>query len=219
MLNDRKLLSNTGPDDMKKDGLSKHTAPSVFQRKQYIKDQIHNMDSLQSRNRMSAARQKYSVVIKCPRCDFQKAIDTDKCVNGSAKIGLKVKCRCGEIFKALLEKRKYSRSVFQSKGHVIIEDLSEIISGLSVLIRDISVSGVRIETDYPELFQVGHKVSLKIYCSNPGGAFISKDGTVNNIHQKSIGINFNQISADWIYRYCSLESEEGRKKFDHYLYL
>jgi uncharacterized C2H2 Zn-finger protein len=168
---------------------------------------------------MSAVSQKYNVVIKCPRCDFQKAIDTDKCVNGSGKIGLKVKCRCGEIFKALLEKRKYSRSVFRSTGHVIIEDLSEIISGLSVSILDISVSGVRIETDYPELFHVGHKVLIKIYCSNPGGAFISKDGTVNNVHQKSIGINFTQINAEWIYRYCSLESEKDRKNFDHYLYL
>ena len=168
---------------------------------------------------MSAANHKYNFVIKCPRCDFQKAIDTEKCVNGSNEIGLKVKCRCGEIFKALLEKRKYSRSVFRSTGHVIIEDLSEIISGLSVLIRDISISGVRIETDYPELFRIGHKVLIKIYCSNPGEAFISKYGTVTNIHQKSIGINFAQISAEWIYRYCSMESEEGRKKFDYYLYL
>ena len=159
------------------------------------------------------------VVITCPRCHFQKAIDTDECVKRSGEIWLKIKCRCGEIFKALLERRKYSRSGFGSKGHVIIEDLSEIISGLSVTIRDISLSGVRIETDYPELFQVGHKVLLKIYCSKPEGSFISKDGTVNNIRRKSIGINFSHNSPEWNYRCCRLDSEEDGKKFDHYLYL
>ncbi len=168
---------------------------------------------------MAETGQKNKVVITCPRCDFQKAIDTDKCVNRSEAIWLKIKCRCGEIFKVLLERRQYSRSVFQSKGHVIIEDLSEILSGLSVLIQDISVSGVRVEADYPELFQVGQKVLIKIYCSNPAGSFISKDGTVNNVNRNSIGINFTLNSPEWSYRCCRLDSEEDRKKFDQYLYL
>ena len=168
---------------------------------------------------MAQPGQNSKVVIKCPRCDFQKAIDTDKCVNRSEAVWLKIKCRCGEIFKALLERRQYSRSVFRSKGHVIIEDLSEILSGLSVLIEDVSVSGVRVEADYPELFRVGQKVLIKIYCSDPVGSFISKDGIVNNIHRNSIGINFTQNSPEWSYRYCRPDSEEYRKKFDHYLYL
>ena len=168
---------------------------------------------------MAGPHQNNKVVITCPRCDFQKAIDADKCVNRSEEIWLKIKCRCGEIFKALLERRQYSRSVFQTKGHVVIDELSEILSGLSVLIRDISVSGVRVETDYPELFQVGQTVLVKIYCSNPRDSFISKDGTVNNIKRNSVGINFTQNNPEWNYRCCRLESEEDRKNFDHYLYL
>ena len=168
---------------------------------------------------MADSKGNNKLVITCPRCHFQKAVDTDECVRRSGEIWLKIKCRCGEIFKALLERRKYSRSGFGSKGHVIIEDLCEIISGLSVSIRDISVSGVRIETDYPELFQIGNKVLIKIYCSEPEGAFISKDGTVNNISRKSIGIHFLQNSPEWSYRCCRLDSEEDRNNFDYYLYL
>jgi hypothetical protein len=102
---------------------------------------------------------------------------------------------------------------------VVIEDLSEIITGLSVSIRDLSMSGVRVETDYPELFQVDSKVLVKIYCQSPEGAFISKDGTVIDINKKSIGINFTQNGPEWSYKYCSLESEEDKSAFDHYLYL
>ncbi len=168
---------------------------------------------------MADSGQNSKVVIECPRCCFQKAIDTDECVKGSGKIRLKIKCRCGEIFKALLEKRSYSRSVFGSKGHVVIEDLSEILSGLSVSIQDISVSGVHIETDYPELFRIGNKVRIKIYCSHPKGAYISKDGNVDNINHNSVGIHFTQNGPEWNYRYGRLDSEEDKKKFDRYLYL
>lgn len=168
---------------------------------------------------MSGMSQNNKVVIQCPRCDFQKGIDTVKCLNGSEEVWLKIKCRCGEIFKTLLEKRKFSRSAYRTKGHLVIEDLSEIISGLSVLIRDISNSGVRLETDYPELFKVDGKVLIKIYCHNPEGSFISMDGTVTHINKRSIGIDFTQKSPEWHYRYCSLESEEDKSNFDHYLYL
>lgn len=159
------------------------------------------------------------VVIQCPRCDFQKGIDTVKNLNGSKEVWLKIKCRCGEIFKTFLEKQTFSSSEIITKGHVVIEDLSEIISGLSVSIRDLSMSGVRVETDYPDLFQVDSKVFIKIYCQSPEGSFISKDGTVVDINEKSIGINFTQNGPEWSYKYCSLESEEDKNNFDHYLYL
>lgn len=168
---------------------------------------------------MTDSVQNSKVVIECPRCHFQKAIDTDECVKRSGEIRLKIKCRCGEIFQALLEKQMYSRSAIGSKGHVVIEDLSEILSGLSVSIQDINGSGVHIETDYPELFRIGNKVMVKIYCGNSNGAFISKDGTVENINRNSIGIHFTHNGPEWNYRYGRLDSEDDKTKFDRYLYL
>jgi hypothetical protein len=49
MLKADKWLSKAGPGDIGKDGRLKHTAPSVFLRKQYIKIPTYHMGILQSR--------------------------------------------------------------------------------------------------------------------------------------------------------------------------
>ena len=77
---------------------------------------------------------------------------------------LKAKCKCGEVFRVELEFRRFYRQEARLSGEYFFQEKDE--KG-EVLIKDISMTGVKFETLEPHSFSKGDTVDLKFSLDNP----------------------------------------------------
>ena len=102
------------------------------------------------------------VTITCPKCGLKKNADVTNYRDTHKR--LKVKCRCGEVFRVALDFRKYYRKIVQLPGEYFVQDKAE--EG-KILIEDISMSGIRFSTLESHNISRNDTVELKFILDNP----------------------------------------------------
>ena len=102
------------------------------------------------------------VTITCPKCGLAKNRNVTEFKNTPKR--LKAKCKCGEVFRIFLEFRRYYRKIVRISGDYFIQDKDE--KG-EVLIKNISIDGIKFETLKPHNIFKDDLVELNFVLDNP----------------------------------------------------
>jgi hypothetical protein len=123
--------------------------------------------------------------IICPKCGFERKVDAMKFRNTSNMV--KAKCKCKETFKFALEYRKHYRKEVRLPGEYIIQKNRK---GGEVIIREISLTGIRFESLKPHQISVDDILEVKFTLDNPLRTEINKLAEVIWVNDRIVGVNF-----------------------------
>ena len=123
--------------------------------------------------------------IICPKCKIEKKLDVKDFKDTHKRV--KAKCKCGEIFRITLEYRRHYRKKVRLAGEYIVQGKDE---KAGVIIRDISVSGIRFSNLKPYFISRNDTVELKFTLDNPMRTEIQTSIEVKWIIDNNVGGQF-----------------------------
>ena len=122
------------------------------------------------------------VSIICPKCGIEQNIDTTKFKDTQKK--LEGKCRCGEPYQFTIEFRKRPRKDVRLAGEYIIPGIEE--KG-EIVIRELSMSGIRFECLNPHHISKDDTVKVKFKLDDPNRSEIQKPVKIVRVEDRIIG--------------------------------
>jgi hypothetical protein len=125
------------------------------------------------------------VTIICPKCGFEKNIDTTNFKDTQKE--LKGRCRCGETYQFTIEFRKRHRKDVRLPGEYIVQEKGE--KG-EIIIRELSLSGIRFESLMPHQMLKDDTLELKFKLDNPLRTEIRKLVKVIWIKDRIVGAHY-----------------------------
>ena len=123
------------------------------------------------------------VKIKCPNCGLEKKINVLKFKDTHKR--LKVKCKCGEVFRFTLDFRGYYRKNVRFTGEYFAKGKSG-----EIIIEDISKNGINFRTTKPHDFSKDDLAELIFTLDNPVGMEIRTRVKIIWINDRSVGVQF-----------------------------
>lgn len=125
--------------------------------------------------------------IICPKCGFEKTVDVTKFKDSKKK--LKAKCKCGETHRFTIEFRTKHRKDVRLPGEYIAKEKGE--KG-EIIIRELSMSGVRFESLKPHHMSQGDILEVKFKLDNPLRKEIRKLVSVIWIKDRIVGAHYTE---------------------------
>ncbi len=130
-------------------------------------------------------------MIICPECDAARAISAAQFRNRSHLI--KVKCKCGHIYKVHLEFRQHFRKPTELEGTY---DLTPpAIGGGKIKVINLSLSGACFEVRGLHDMQVGHRGALVFTLDNRKETVLFKQVIIKTVDGNRIGCEFVEDRA------------------------
>lgn len=129
-----------------------------------------------------------TAVITCPHCNRQKTVPVDA-YKGS-KSHIKIKCGCKNVFTVNLEFRKRQRKRTSLRGTYI--NNSQRNKRGSLVIRNISVSGLEFSTLDTHDFKVEDELTIEFNLDDEQRSLITKDVIVRDVRERSVGCEFER---------------------------
>jgi len=130
-------------------------------------------------------------MIVCPACDAARAISVAQFRHRSHVV--KVKCKCGHIYKVHLEFRRHSRKSTELEG---IYDLTPpAIGGGKIKVINLSLNGACFEVRGIHDMQVGHRGALVFTLDNRKETVLSKEVIIKTVNANRIGCEFVEDRA------------------------
>ncbi|MGD9202827.1 MAG: PilZ domain-containing protein [Chitinispirillia bacterium] len=127
--------------------------------------------------------------IICPSCGFTKKIDATKFKNTQKSV--KAKCKCNKTFRFTIEFRKHYRKKVKLPGEYIIQKNGK--KG-EIIIRDLSMGGIRFETLIPHQISTDDKLEVKFILDNSLRSEISKIVKIQWIRDRIIGAQYSETN-------------------------
>jgi len=124
----------------------------------------------------------------CPKCHFEKIIDATP--YREAKTSLRVKCKCGEVFKGLLEYRRTYRKKVKLDGRYVTLTRHE---GGQMTVLDLSLGGLSFEAPGGHSLQPGEVLEVRFTLDNSWSTLITKQVEVLSVQGSHIGAKFCKI--------------------------
>ena len=121
----------------------------------------------------------------CPKCKSEKNIDVTNFKDTHKK--LKAKCQCGEVYRLILEFRKYFRRNVRLPGEYFFQEKDE--KG-EIIIEDISMTGIRFASLKPHNISRDDIVELKFTLDNPARTEIQELVKIIWIIDRTVGVEF-----------------------------
>lgn len=123
--------------------------------------------------------------IICPKCGFVKTIDTTNFKE--TKRRLKAKCRCGEVFKFMLEFRKNYRKDVRLPGEYTIQQ-----SGIKgeIIVKNLSTSGIHFTSLRAHQISTADTLNLKFNLDNSVRKEIRKLAKVIWVRDHDVGAHY-----------------------------
>jgi Zn ribbon nucleic-acid-binding protein len=126
----------------------------------------------------------------CPKCNAAQTISVANFKN--KKHELRVKCKCGYVYRLQLEFRRYHRK------HTKLDGTYEPTTGKSggiVKILNLSIGGARFEVRGVHDIKPGQKGSLVFTLDDRNATVLAKDVTIRSVEGKEIGCEFADNQA------------------------
>lgn len=123
--------------------------------------------------------------IICPKCGLEKKINVFKFKDTHKR--LKIKCKCGEVFRSTLDFRGYYRKNVRLTGEYF--GLGKDEKG-EIFVEDISKIGINFITSQPHDFSKDDLVELKFALDDPKGMEIRTRVKILWINDREIGAKF-----------------------------
>lgn len=116
--------------------------------------------------------------ITCPQCNTVKVANVGP-FKGSRK-PLTVKCRCGWIFHAILETRKFYRKSVHLIGHYAKAGTPNYVR---MVVENLSLSGIGFRVKGRTTVKIGDRLIIKVALNNKAQTEIVKEITVRVVKQ------------------------------------
>jgi hypothetical protein len=132
-----------------------------------------------------------TALLTCSHCGQQKVILADSFKGHKHK--LKVKCLCQNTFIVNLEFRKSFRMKTKLTGTYINHSRGD--SGVSLLIHDISLTGLAFTNVNVKKIKIGDELTIEFTLDDEHKTKIRKDIIVRNVYQGSVGCEYERSEA------------------------
>lgn len=130
-------------------------------------------------------------MIVCPICDTAKAISVAQFRNRQHLI--KVKCKCGHVFKVHLEFRRHFRKTTELEGTYDLNPPA--IGGGKLKVINLSLSGACFEVRGVHDMKIGQQGSLVFTLDNRNESVLFKKVIIKTVKAKQIGCEFVEDRA------------------------
>lgn len=127
-----------------------------------------------------------NTTIVCPQCNTRKTISVSQFRHHLHM--LKVKCKCGYVFKAQLEFRRHYRKPTTLPGNY--SRTTREIDGYVIKVLNISLSGASFETLGPHDLEVGQTGNLVFTLDNHKETIIKRQVVIKSVQNRRIGCEF-----------------------------
>lgn len=126
-------------------------------------------------------------IFTCPKCTKARTVDISKVVTEKKKTSLKVKCSCGHIYTAVLERRKFYRKKTNLPGIFI---LTENMKEFPITITNLSRFGLEFSSSESEKLKIGDQVEVTFRLDDKSRSLIRKSIIIRKIEGRTIGAEF-----------------------------
>ncbi len=126
-------------------------------------------------------------VLRCPKCGAERIIVPSKIPK--IEKGLKVRCKCGEVFKCRIEFRKQFRREVRLKGEFTMATGGK--KG-EMIVVDISHHGLAFENMTPHTLEAGEVLNVTFNLNDVRKSRISKRAEVRSVKGNLVGVLFEE---------------------------
>lgn len=127
----------------------------------------------------------------CPKCENVKTIDASPFEKTKSKVQVNCKCPCGHFFKAILERRSYSRKDITLPGIYCRFLHGEEVEKGQIVVLDLSRAGLKFKPHVQPAFQIGDQLHIVFNLNDEEKSLIKKKATIMNINNEMhVGIEF-----------------------------
>lgn len=127
----------------------------------------------------------------CPSCQSGVIKDLSDVVRVKSAVRIRCKCRCGHVYRVLVERRRYFRKQVNLSGLYIHRrgDRPKPLKGL-IAVRDISQSGIGFSVNRVPEFKVGDRLIIEFTLDDANRSQVREEGVVRRIQSDRIGVEF-----------------------------
>lgn len=151
---------------------------------------------------------KNTAFFECPKCHISKESDVSKYKNLETSIKLKVKCRCGNVYEVILERRKQFRKTTRLSGKFRYSSPSGEEQNGTMTVLDISKGGFKLKILIEPKFKKDDIIEVEFNLDNSSKTLIKKHVLVRNIKDTIVNVEF-----------CSFDpNDSGDKAIGFYLF-
>jgi hypothetical protein len=130
----------------------------------------------------------------CNNCGNALTRDLSQFVHAQTAIRVNCKCKCGHVFRVLVDRRRNYRKTVNLLGTCHYLNSSGDNKKSLIKIIDISSTGLQISTNsFPE-FKVGNNVIVEFGLDDRENTKMNVKATVKRIQAKSVGLEFIAIA-------------------------
>jgi len=122
----------------------------------------------------------------CPECERAKTVDVSKYKDIKRAVRVKAKCKCGNQYSVLLERRKYYRKETKLPGYVYGESDNKG----PMTVKDLSRFGIKFELGSKRFLFVGDKVVVEFELDDGHKTLIKKEVKIVSLSGNLIGAEF-----------------------------
>jgi hypothetical protein len=131
----------------------------------------------------------------CKNCGTGVTRDLSKVIHAQTAIRVKCKCKCGNVFRVLVERRCDYRKKVNLLGMCHCIEDTILTQKRLIKVLDISRKGLQFSTNDMSGFTVGDKVLADFNLDDINNTEIKVKGAVKRIRSKNVGIEFNAIDC------------------------
>ena len=129
----------------------------------------------------------------CPACNNGVIKHLGKFSQSQTAIRLKCRCKCGHVYGALVERRRFFRKPVNLMGtYFYSEGENNPRKGL-IKILDISQSGLQFSLNSMPEFKVGDRIIVEFRMDDREQSQIREMGTVKDIRSNKVGLQFDSV--------------------------
>lgn len=125
----------------------------------------------------------------CPACNNAVTRDLSKVSHVQTAIRIKCKCKCGHVFRVLVERRRNIRKSVNLVGMCYYNNLGNTQKRL-IKILDVSTTGLQFSINDLPAFKVGKQIIVEFKLDDRERTEIKEKGIVKRIQSKNVGLRF-----------------------------
>lgn len=129
----------------------------------------------------------------CKNCGNGVTRDLSKLLHAQAAIRVKCKCKCGNVFRVLVERRHNHRKIVNLLGMCHYLGDSGQTQKRLIKVLDISPTGLQFSINDMPGFNVGDKVFADFRLDDRNYTEIKVKGAIKRMRSKEVGIEFISI--------------------------
>jgi hypothetical protein len=132
----------------------------------------------------------------CPACNNGAIKHLGKFSNSKKAIRLKCKCKCGHVYRVLVERRRFFRKPVNLVGTYYYSKGENNRMKGPIKIMDISQSGLQFSLNSRPEFKVGDRIIVEFRMDDRERSKIREMGTVKDIRSNKVGLQFDSSNLN-----------------------